>query len=688
MRTTFPAHRLGVMAILAFCAGSLLPIAAGGERARPNILFILTDDQRWDAMSCMGNPFVKTPNMDRIRNEGALFANAFVTTSLCSPSRASFLTGTYAHTHGVFGNRGLEFDPEQTPSFPLLLQKNGYETAFVGKWHMGKSSDPHAGFDYWLSFSGQGVYENPPLNENGREFKAQGYMTDILTEYALKFLDRDRDKPFCLYLSHKAVHGPFTPAERHRNLLADAQIPKPPSFDDTFAGKPRWQREAAIRGWGGAKRTRARQEVPESIPPAQWDGRRKSQLDYYRALSAVDEGIGRVLEELDNQGKLDNTAIFFAGDNGYFHGEHRRGDKRLMYEEALRIPLLMRYPPLVKPGTTIDQMVLNIDMAPTILDLAGIAAAEGMQGESVVPLFHGKNVDWRQSFLYEYWVDLTPAIPRMIGVRSPEWKLVEYPDLDDIPELYFLQDDQYELKNLAQDEAYAGQLGELQKELTRLMNETGYRSPEPDKPTPRGNKPVLHFSFDDGKEPKVVDGSGNGNHGKSSNVTIADGRQGRAASFDGQGSITVERSESLSPANSLWTVEAWIEPAADGVVLAHGGASRGYILFVEKGVPSFGLRTGNGDMVIVDGREPCLDRWTHVAGVIDDHRLRLFVNGEEVATLPFMQQLTQSPNDGISIGADVGSPVLESISGKPYRGLVDELTIHPRALSAEELKDR
>lgn len=658
------------------------------KSSRPNVLFILTDDQRWDAMSCMGNQFVNTPNMDRLRNEGALFANAFVTTSLCSPSRASFLTGTYAHTHGVFGNWGVEFDPEKTPSFPLLLQKSGYETAFVGKWHMGRSAEPRQGFDYWLSFAGQGVYEDPPLNENGRAFKAKGYMTDLLTDYAVKFLRRDRDKPFCLYLSHKAVHGPFTPAERHKHLLADAQIPKPPSFDDTFAGKPRWQRQAAVRGWGGARRTRGRKEVPESVPPGKWDPRRKSQLDYYRALSAVDEGVGRVLETLKEQGLLDNTVVFFAGDNGYFHGEHRRGDKRLMYEEALRIPLLMRYPPLIKAGTVVDEMVLNIDIAPTILDLAGVAPAEVMQGQSIVPLLQGKSTAWRQSFLYEYWVDLTPMIPRMVGVRTPEWKLVEYPDLDDMPELYHLPRDLYELTNLAQDSEHAGKLAELREELKRLMDETGYRMPETSGVMPRGKSPVLHFSCDDLEGRKVPDASGNRNDGKVTNVAKTKGREGDALSFDGTGSVVVARSDSLDPSNTEWTVEAWIKPEADGVVLAHGGASRGYILFIEKGIPSFGLRAGNGDFVIADGRESCLGRWTHVAGVIANRRLRLFVNGEEVSSMPFMRVLNQSPNDGLTLGTDAGSSVFEPMSEKPYRGLLDEVVIYPRALNAKDLRER
>lgn len=462
---------------------SLAHCTTAAESPRPNVVVILTDDHRWDAMSNMGHPLVKTPNLDRIRSEGVRFANAFVTTSLCSPSRASFLTGTYAHTHGVFGNRGEEFNPSATPSFPMLLKQAGYATGYVGKWHMGRSSQPRPGFDYWLSFSGQGVYQDPPLNENGREFKARGYMTDILTDYAVKFLETKRDKPFCLYLAHKAVHGPFTPAERHKDLFADAEIPKPPSFDDTFAGKPRWQREAAA---GDLERKQG--QVPDSLPPATWDGRRQTRLDYYRTLFAVDEGIGRILQTLEKSGQLDNTVILFAGDNGYFHGEHRRGDKRLMYEESLRIPLLMRYPPLVKPNSTVSEMVLNIDLAPTILELAGVKPPAGMQGKSFVPLAAGKQVPWRQSFLYEYWVDLTPTIPRMVGVRTPEWKLVEYPDLDDIPELYHLPNDPHEMTNLAADAAHAKRVAELRGELKRLMDETGYRSPERSEIKPRRPK--------------------------------------------------------------------------------------------------------------------------------------------------------------------------------------------------------
>lgn len=453
--------------------------AAGATTpGRPNIIFILTDDHRWDAMSCMGHPFLKTPNMDRIRNEGVLYKNAFVTTSLCSPARASFLTGAYAHNHGVIGNWGCEFDHDATHSFPRVLKDSGYETAYIGKWHMAKRSGPRPGFDYWLSFMGQGVYTDPTLNENGREFEARGYMTDLLTDYAVKFIKKRREKPFCLYLSHKAVHSPFTPAPRHMNSYPDAAIPEQPNARDTFEGKPAWLR-------GGIADPRQKdvvKDVPEVIEPKEYNPRDPKRLDYMRTLNAVDEGIGRIFKVLEESGGLDNTVIMFAGDNGYFHGEHGRGDKRFMYEESLRIPLLMRYPPAVRPGSTVEQMVLNIDVAPTLLALAGVPAPKTMQGRSTAPLLKGDSKDWRTSFLYEYWVDMTDRIPRMLGIRTDDWKLIRYPDIDDINEMYDLKNDPYEMTNLALDAKHADRHKQLRAELDRLMEETGYgsvRIPEP-----------------------------------------------------------------------------------------------------------------------------------------------------------------------------------------------------------------
>ncbi|MBN1345228.1 MAG: sulfatase [Phycisphaerae bacterium] len=455
---------------------------------RPNILFILTDDQRWDAMSCMGHPFLKTPQMDRLATEGARLANAFVTTSLCSPSRACFLTGMHAHRHGVRTNESIDIRPD-TPTFPQLLRQAGYETAFVGKWHMARKATPRPGFDYWLSFLGQGKYEDPPLNENGRDFKAKGYITDLLTDYAVKWLDKPRAKPFCLILSHKAVHGPFTPAQRHKGMYADVDIPKPASFDDTYKAKPEWYRRALIYGarrneWRGAQG----KPVPPELKPIAWNPRQKNMLDYDRALLAVDESVGKVLDALQTKGQLDNTVIVFAGDNGYFHGEHRRGDKRLIYEESMRIPFLIRYPKLIKPGTVIDQMTLNIDLAPTLLDLAGVPAPKTMQGRSMKPLLAGRKVDdWRKSFFYTYFQEAwVPGLPTMLAVRTADWKYARYPDLEDLDELYDLSRDRIEMHNLVADPAAKPKLEEMRAELDRLIKETGYR-PAEQTPAARAN---------------------------------------------------------------------------------------------------------------------------------------------------------------------------------------------------------
>ncbi len=446
---------------------------------RPNFVFFLVDDLRHDAMSCAGHPFVKTPNIDRIATGGVRFANAFVTISLCAPSRACFLTGMYAHSHGVTTNEGQEVGPD-TPTFAQLLQKAGYETGFVGKWHQAPRSDPRPGFDYWFSFRGQGEYIDPQVNENGRAFKAQGYMTDILTDRAVEFIRKNREKPFALCVWHKAVHGPFTPAERHKGLYANARMAMPESFDDTFESKPQWQRDLAAGG-GKARASRparrkeaASRPAARSVPRAPWNPHPPANISYFEALAAVDDGVGRVMAALKEAGRLDNTVILFAGDNGFFMGEHRRGDKRLAYEESIRIPFVMCGPGVAKPGSTRDQMVLNIDFAPTLLDLAGVAPPATMQGRSLKPILAGENVPWRTSFLYEYYREKwLPGIPTMVGVRTTDWKYVRYPEIEDIDELYDLRNDPHEMKNLAADPAARGALDRMKAEFQRVAKETG-----------------------------------------------------------------------------------------------------------------------------------------------------------------------------------------------------------------------
>ncbi|MBP6964423.1 MAG: sulfatase [Armatimonadetes bacterium] len=468
-------------------AAAALPLWGGSLEAapakRPNLIFILTDDHRYDAMGFMGRtPFLETPNMDRLAREGATLTNAFVTTALCSPSRASFLTGAYAHRHGVVNNEANDPDPA-FETFPQALRTAGYETAYVGKWHMERKSDPRPGFDYWLSFMGQGVYVNPMLNEDGREFQAEGYMTDLLTDYAVKWLEKERDKPFCLILAHKAVHEPFTPAERHKDAFPLAEVPEPESFRDDYRGKPEWQRRLLAHGGGRKDKWIASKDkpVPETLEPTKWAGNEPRRLDYYRALLAVDDSVGRVLETLEEKGILDDTVVAFAGDNGFFQGEHRKGDKRLMYEESIRIPWLIRYPKLIKPGTKIEQMTLNIDLGPTFLDLAGAKAPSTMQGRSMAPLFDGKRHPWRKSFLYEYFrEDFQAGIPTMLGVRTEDMKYVSYPDIEDIEELYDLKADRFEMDNLSQNPRRASDVRRMRVELSKLKMRTGY---------PRGSHP-------------------------------------------------------------------------------------------------------------------------------------------------------------------------------------------------------
>ncbi|MCH7557437.1 MAG: sulfatase [Planctomycetes bacterium] len=427
----------------------------GGERAarRPNIIFILTDDQRYDAMSCAGHPWLKTPNMDRLAEEGVLFNNAFVTTSLCSPSRASFLTGCYAHTHEVFMNNGRDPNPS-IPTFPQLLRKAGYQTAFIGKWHMARTNSPQPGFDHWVSFSGQGRYDKNKLNVDGEIVQSEVYITDELTNYAVRFLRRKHDRPFMLYLSHKAVHAPFKPAERHENLYSDIEIKSQHNPNDNLAAKPEWGRKMD-KNW-------------------------KSQIrDYMRSLVAVDESLGRVLETLEAENILDDTAIVFAGDNGYFHGEHGgMWDKRAAYEPSIRIPLLMRYPPLARPGARCDAMVLNIDLAPTLLELAGVGVPGTMQGQSWLGVIKGR--PGRESFLYEYFqeVDRKYKRPTVLAVRTKQWKYVTYPLAGKLTdELYDMKNDPQELNNLIGNAGCADVVEQMKKELERLKRKTNFRFP-------------------------------------------------------------------------------------------------------------------------------------------------------------------------------------------------------------------
>jgi len=463
---------LAFVASLASGVATAADAPASGSAERPNVIFILVDDMRFDIMSCAGHRLVKTPNIDRIASAGVRFTNTFVTTSLCSPSRAAFLTGATAEINGVKVNE--KTDPNASvPTFPQVMQAGGYETAMIGKWHMGGGSQPRPGFDYWLSFNWQGDYVDPKLNENGREFEVKGYMTDLLTQYAVNYIKRPRTKPFCMILSHKAMHGDFIPAERHKDLYKPSDLVEPPSYKDDFSDKPQWLRELRTRG-GQRQKPIPAGGIPERIAPEPWDptdGLNVKHLNYLRTLAAVDESVGRVLDTLREQGVLDKTLIVFAGDNGFFMREHRLSDKRLAYEESIRIPFLIGGYGVKQPGRTADEMVLNIDLAPTLLDLAGLAKPKTIQGLSLGPILAGKRPEaWRDSFVYRYYQeDWLPGYPTLEALRTPDWVYIRYPEIKDVDELYDLRADVAQMHNLAGDPAQRERVEKMRAELDRRV---------------------------------------------------------------------------------------------------------------------------------------------------------------------------------------------------------------------------
>ena len=429
--------------------------------ARPrNVVFILSDDHRYDAMGFMGNPIVKTPNMDRIAKSGVHVRNAFVTTALCSPSRATILTGQYAHQHHVVDNNSPV--PAGTIYFPQYLQKAGYQTALIGKWHMGSDDGgPQPGFGHWVSFAGQGNYlpvAGRDLNVDGTQVPQKGYITDELTDYAMQWLKaRDRSRPFFLYLSHKGVHSDFVPADRHKGTLPSPRLraPKSQNFPPDQEGqRPRWVRDQR-NSWHGV-------DYPYNT--------KLDITEYYQryaeTLRGVDDSIGTVLDYLKAEGLLDSTLIIYMGDNGFAFGEHGLIDKRTAYEESMRVPMIMQCPELFKGDGVVEGVVANLDIAPTILMAAGLQPPAYMEGGNIVPLARGETVSWRRELLYEYyWERNYPMTPTVFSLRDERYKFIHYYGVWDLDELFDLNADPDEMNNLA----YAPQFSSIAKDMSGRM---------------------------------------------------------------------------------------------------------------------------------------------------------------------------------------------------------------------------
>lgn len=450
-----------LIAALLCLAGCAEP--APSPSTRPNVVVVFTDDQRWDTLGSAS--FLKTPNLDRLAREGARFANAFCTTSLCSPSRASMLSGLYAHAHRVLDNF-TDF-PASLDSYPKRLRESGYETGYIGKWHMGEGNDaPRPGFDHWMSHQGQGNYFDTTFNINGTRELLKGYITERITDKAVDWIRKPREKPFCLIVGHKAPHGPFVPEPKHAKAFENTVIPRPATEKDTGAGKPDWVRQR-VTTWHGI-------EGP-IYKACGFSGYDEFVRAYYASILSVDESVGRIYAALRDAGTLDNTLFVFTTDNGFLLGEHGAIDKRTMWEESIRVPMIVRYPPLIPKARVVDEMVLHIDLAPSILAVCGAKPLENIHGTSWTPLLRGEGAGWRKSFLYEYnYEKQFPYTPNVRGIRTDGWKYIRYPHGDGGPdrwkaELYNLKDDPLETKNLIDDPASAATLAGLKGELARLM---------------------------------------------------------------------------------------------------------------------------------------------------------------------------------------------------------------------------
>jgi len=493
---------------LGLCLTGLAPVCAGQSRdhKRPNILFIMSDDHGYQAISAYGYGLNSTPNIDRIAKEGAIFTRSFVTNSICAPSRAVMLTGKYSHLNGKIDNNG-GFNWDQA-SFPKLLQQNGYQTALIGKIHLDGSPQ---GFDYSNVLPGQGDYYNPDFIENGVRKQVPGYVTTLTTTYVLDWLEqkRDKSKPFCLLYHQKAPHRNWLPEEKYLNLYEDRDFPFPGNFFDDYSGRgtaahtqemgivkdmmwghdmkfendpytgkptnfmPDIQRmdENQRKAWRAAydaKNEEFKRTMPTGRDLAKWKYQRYIR-DYLKCIQSIDDGVGEVLDYLDKNGLSENTIVVYTSDQGFYLGEHGWFDKRFMYEESFRTPLLIRYPKEIKPGTVVKQLVLNLDFAPTFLNYAGVQEQKEMQGESFRKVLSGESTTWRDAIYYHYFeYPGVHAVKRHYGVRTERYKLIHfYFDVDEW-ELYDLETDPHEMKNVYNDPSYAGVRSDLHRKLEEL----------------------------------------------------------------------------------------------------------------------------------------------------------------------------------------------------------------------------
>ncbi|QDT06736.1 Arylsulfatase [Rubripirellula lacrimiformis] len=463
--------------LLIACSHPAAAIAA--DAVRPNVVLVLCDDIRWDALSCAGHPHLKTPEIDSLAAEGLYFENIFCTTSLCSPSRASILSGLYAHAHGITNN--FTDYPESLASFPRQLQKSGYQTAYIGKWHMGEQNDqPRPGFDHFVTHKGQGKYFDTEFNTNGTGGKVvPGYYTTVVTDMAIEWLKQPRDQPFALMIGQKAPHSFYLPEPKHEHAFDHVEINYPHSSFQLH-DKPQWIQQR-LKTWHGIYGPLFdwRKDFPDTSAAGVVDFSEMVR-NYWGTILSVDESVGRLKQHLKATGQFDNTVFIFMGDNGLLEGEHGMVDKRTAHEPSMRVPMIIRYPGLTPDGPQrIKGQVMTVDVAPTILDLCGAEPLPHAHGKSIQPLVAGDTDQWRTSLFYYYnYEKQFPYTPNVRALRTDRWKYIRYPHGDGSPdrhmaELYDLENDPSESVNLAQAAEHQERILGLRAELERLMKEAG-----------------------------------------------------------------------------------------------------------------------------------------------------------------------------------------------------------------------
>jgi len=477
---------------------------------KPNIVFIMSDDHAYQAISAYNSGLIETPNIDKIANQGIKFNKAFVTNSICAPSRAVILTGKFSHLNGVPGNDQV-FDGNQQ-TFPKILQQSGYQTSMIGKWHL--KSLP-TGFDYYNVLPGQGDYYNPNFIKQGEDTIYKGYVTDIITELSINWLkNRDKTKPFLLMMHHKAPHRSWMPALKNLELFDDKEFPLPINFYDDYEGRDALTKQmltiknhmdirmdfkvpcdtcdtVAVNHWAPGEYWR-RLERLSSDELQNWVNRyKKEELEFYevkdnetkfdqwkyrrymedylRCIVSVDESVGKVLNFIKENGLEENTIVVYTSDQGFYLGEHGLFDKRFMYEESMRTPLMIKFPKEIKENSQTELLTQNLDIAPTLLDVAGISIPNDLQGKSLRVIWQNNDVKWRDAIYYHYYEKSFGATPHY-GIRTNHFKLIHFYDIIDTWELFDLKTDPYEMKNLYLDSTYKQEVNELKEQLTELQS--------------------------------------------------------------------------------------------------------------------------------------------------------------------------------------------------------------------------